>query len=438
MKKFYVVAIVLMLMMAGGMAGAADTFFFEGEGYLIPSEKSAEPFAAQADLRDTRAGGTVTVNAVSEQFPNIGMFVTVLDSSGNPVTGLTASDFAASEQSDKETSATAQTLTCFEEVSGGNGISFSLIFDLSTSMDNENRLTDSKNAAIEFLSTAQNNDRASLVTFSGCDEGGIIVPVNNVRNDADGDGTPDINTAISGLTTISLTALYDGIGNGIDSIMAEPFPKGVIVFTDGNTNTDCHYTINSVIQKATAASIPVYTIGLAVKAGSTLETSLKQIADETGAYYTPAPTAADMAAIYSAIAQNIRNQYRLCYTTHNPAQDGTTRTVTVVADGDTGTDTYVVGTGPSANRPPAIVHTPVTAADENQPVTITAQVTDPDAGDSVARATLFYRPRGADPDAAYTEAEMTSVGGDNWQAVIPGAQVTPGCAGILYLRMGYP
>ena len=66
------------------------------------------------------------------------------------------------------------------------------------------------------------------------------------------------------------------------------------------------------MKKAQDAGIPVYTIGLAVDTGSELETNLKLIASETGGYYSPAPTAADMAAIYSAIAQNIRSQYRLC------------------------------------------------------------------------------------------------------------------------------
>ena len=130
-----------------------------------------------------------------------------------------------------------------------------------------------------------------------------------------------------------------------------------------------------------------------------------------------------MAEIYLEIAGAIRAQYRICYTTHNPALDGTTRTVTVIHDSESGSGTYTVGTLPG-NRPPVIDHAPVTRAKPNTPVTIEARITDPDPGDAVEKAALFFRKQADGPDAPFTETPMENlIGGDRYAAVIPASEV---------------
>jgi hypothetical protein len=256
-----------------------------------------------------------------------------------------------------------------------------------------------------------------------------VVPLTTVGTDGDGDGTSDLAAGINGLAPISLTALFDGIGDALDTLEGAPSPKGVIVFTDGQSNADCRLSMGQVIQKAQAASTPVYTIGLALVQGSPAEDQLVQIANETGGAYAAAPTAADMTQIYQDIADTIRSQYRLCYTSHNPAFDGTTRTVTVNADGNSGEGSYDVGMT-AENLPPEVFHAPVTTAMEGQPIAISATATDPDAGDSVVSMTLFYRPQGGDPDGPYEAEPMTPGEGNSWNGQIPGTAVTP--AGLEY------
>lgn len=323
----------------------------DGEGNLPPTEKSQEVYVSTAQ---TRAANTAVVTAVATDFPDVVLYVTVNGANGQPVSGLTRDDFQVFEKSPNEVGAALETLTCFQEEAGASGITFALTFDLSTTMNDDGRLAEAKLAASQFLASTNQKDRASLVTFSGCDEGGVILPVDGVTADRNDSGSPDIQEAIAGLYTLGRTALYDGIADAVESIRDEPFPKGVIVFTDGNSNADCHYSITSVIALARAAGIPVYTIGLSIEPGGNLENRLIQIATETDGTYTLAPKASDMAAIYQDIAQNIRSQYRLCYTSHNPTLDGTTRTVTVTSDGRTGTDTFTVASVPTppVNRSP--------------------------------------------------------------------------------------
>jgi len=407
--------IMICLLAAANMTVAGYGDLYQGETRTVPSLKSQEPLDAGLFRQND---SNLAVSIVSQGFPDIVLHVTVSDSSGNPVGGLTKDDFALAEQSQRETTPVTRSLTCFEESGENTEISFALVFDISGSMERENRLSDAKTAGVDFLSNVQPGDRASLVTFSGCNQGGTAVSISEVNKDSNYNGVTDIVEAIQSLTIIDRTAVYDGIANGLDSISGEPFPKGVIVFTDGDSNDDCHYTISTVIQKAKNLGTPVYTIGLQ----SVFTSQLRILAEETGGYYREAPTFADMGAIYADIAQSIRGQYTLCYTSHNPALDGTERTVTVVAGNSSGSGTYTVAGTPDMG-PTVITHTPVTQRLENQAVSITAQVSDPD--DSITQVTLFFRIPGNDSDTSYTQIAMTNTGADVYAGEIPpGAAIT--------------
>jgi Mg-chelatase subunit ChlD len=428
----YLSGLLCILALATGFAVSpatgTDPVFFEGEGFVVPTEMSRTGLAPGTRLlaADSAGASAIRMTVDASGFPAIEIFATVPDADGEPMTGLSEADFRILEQSALEGAPTERTLTCFEEISAsGEGVRFSLAFDVSQSMNFSDRLIDAKAAAVDFLAGVDPADRGSLVSFSGCGQGGVAVPLSPVGADTDGDGVSDLAAGIDGLAPIGLTALFDGIGDALDTLIDAPFPKGVIVFTDGQSNADCRYTLAGVIDKARAAGIPVHTIGLALDPASPAELQLMEIADRTGATYTPAPTAADMADIYRRIAETIRSQYRLCYTTHNPAFDGAERTVTAMAEGVSGTGFYTPGDAP-ANRPPTIAHAPVSTGFVGQAIEISAEATDPDPDDFIASVTLFHRPgNGADPDA-YVEIPMIPVGGNTWTGTIPGEAVTLG------------
>ncbi len=407
------------------VAGFAQQMFFEGEGYITPTPKSQEEIRTKALTRQATPD-PVDVIVDASQFPDIVLYVTVLGASGEPVTGLTQSDFALMEQSELENLPEAEALTCFEEIQAGPGVSFSFVFDISQSMAERNKIDDSKAAAADFLNNVIPDDRASLVSFSGCNETDVVLPVDSVQRDSDGDGVSNMAEGVDDIsTTDGQTALFDGIGAAINSLDQEPSPRGVIVFTDGNSNADCVYSANDVIQEANLRGMPVYIIGIGVTEGSDTETTLHEIADQTGGLYRSDPTLQDMTEVYEDLSERIANQYILCYTSHNPDYDGTTRNVFVTADGADGTGSYTVG----LNNPPVIVHTPVETAVGNQAVTISADISDPDAGDGISQAVLYYRVVQS-PEAPFMQIPMTIDAGSTYSAVIPANQVT--AAGVEY------
>ena len=401
---------------------SAQSIFYGSEGFLVPSENSRSAFDPRLSLSATRQGEADRIEVVPDAsgFPDIVVTTTILDANGNPVSGLGPDDVILTEQSENEDAPVTETLTCFEEIRTETRVNFALAIDVSYSMSENNKLTEAKAAAKVFLDVAGADDQGAVVSFAGCKQVETVFSLAPITQDADSDGTPDIRERIDELTALGSTAVYDGIGQAVAALAGAASPKGIVALSDGMTNNDCTDTINSVIEKARAAGVPVYTIGLAIPADSAMAKNLETIAEETGGYFSLAPTPQDLAAIYLEIAGAIRARYRICYTTHNPALDGTTRTVTVSHKSESGSGTYTVG-GLPGNRPPVIEHDPVTLAKPNTPVTIEARITDPDPGDAIRKASLFFSKQA---DAPFTEITMeTLIGGDRYTAVIPASEV---------------
>lgn len=395
-----------------GYASACENAACDNADFTSPTAKSLEPFNPSLfqkfSGKSPRSGGnTIAVNPLANSFPEkIVLYVTALDGRGNSLTGLKQSDFTVAEQSENEAAPTTETITDFtKDTAGGDRISFSLVFDLSGSMEGES-LADAKEAANNFLLNANPLDRVALVTFSSGGSEKIVNPSDFVYIDADGDGAYDIIEAINRLDAGGRTAVYDGTAKGIEALTQEPQPKAVIVFTDGDTFADMSYTINSVIAKANNEGVPLYTIGLNIDPDN-----LKDMANATGGLYKYAPTAQDMADIYNDIAQSIRSQYQITYASHNPAFDGTTRTVTVDYKGTIGTGIYVVNSKPSLSLDAAVADLSNRSQDKGIALTISGTITDLDAhspGQSLA-GSLFYK-HITDANFSQTPLTLTDLG----------------------------
>ncbi|MCK4579942.1 MAG: VWA domain-containing protein, partial [Dehalococcoidia bacterium] len=339
------------------------------------------------------------------KFPIVELYALVTDQDGNTIPGLSASNFRATEQSNLESQPTTETISVASVTTTGN-IAVALAIDRSSSMSGS-EIEDAKTAANIFVDNMATLDRAAIISFSSS------VTVNQTF-------TSDkslLHDAVNSLSAGGMTALYDAIYEAIEEVTGEFGVKVVIVLTDG-INTAGSSSPQEAINLAKNKGVPVYTIGLG---SSVNESILQTIANETGGYYTFAPTAADLQQIYDDIAQAIRDQYLVTYRTHNPNYDGTTRTVevtvTVGANSDSDTATYTVTEPPEINLTQDTLNLIAQAQYAAQTLTIGAIITDDVA---VTQAKLFYRTSGSGD--IYKEVSMTS-SSDLYTADIPGSDV---------------
>jgi VWFA-related protein len=344
------------------------------------------------------------------QFPAIKVRLRILDDQGNPVQGLTKQNFTVSEE--HPTQGTAA-ITTFQVTPVGEGyIAACLTMDSSGSMSEE--MAAAKSSAKTFINdNFRANDRGAVIDFD--DTARMIQPFTS--------NLALLNSAIDSLSSGGMTALFDAIALGVEAAAQEVNIPVVMPFTDGQENDSSLYpTLTSLLGHIVPFGIPVYTIGL----GSSVdEPVLQQIASDTGGQYYHAPTAAELTAIYEAIAGSVEQEYLMAFNSPHPAIDGTQRTLYFTVTTPSGTCStsavYQVSSPILITRTPATVNLSNSSQEPGQPLTLSAEVT---GGTGISSVQLFYRKSGT---AVFTSYPMQAMGGGIYQYEIAGPNVeTPG------------
>lgn len=263
----------------------------------------------------------LTLNQIDPgQFPVIQSYVTVTDPTGNPIIGLNAGNFDVLENNVRQSPITVTPV-------GGSSapVAVALVLDRSGSMAGQ-PIVDAQNAALAFIGNISTSDRAAVISFA-----------DNVRLDCGFTSTKStLNTAINGISATGATSLYDAIAEAVNQTNTQSGRKAIIALTDGEDN-DSSIDLNGCISRARAAGLPVFTIGL----GTVDAQVLQQIANDTGGRYFYAPNSSDLLRIYQLISQQLQNQYKITYTTSNPAFDCTMRDVKITATYQASSDSEV-------------------------------------------------------------------------------------------------
>jgi VWFA-related protein len=294
----------------------------DSANFAVSTADSTNPAADSTNPAVTAQGLDVTVTQInSRNFPDVQAYVSVQGPAGSAVSGLTASDFTVTEDG------TVERLTSVQQLnSTGTPISTVLVIDRSGSMDGS-KMTDAKVAATEFVSNYGPGDEGEIVSFAYS----ARIDERWTRN------TTDLTEAIGQIYSNGGTALYDATYLGVEEADTRSGRSAVIVLTDGQNSDGIYRTPDAAIALAQERGISIYTIGL----GSNVEDDqLERMSNETGGEYYFAPSSENLTEIYNSIRQQITSEYLLTYSTHNPAADGTNRTVSVtVTDGtNSGTD----------------------------------------------------------------------------------------------------
>lgn len=111
------------------------------------------------------------------------------------------------------------------------------------------------------------------------------------------------------------TRLYDAIGASIDSLEGVEGRKVVLVFTDGE-DTQHQIGWRDVLEKARAAEVMIYTIGLESdyfnglrQVRSKPDGRLKTFAEETGGGYFELKDSDELGPTFTRVAQELHSQY---------------------------------------------------------------------------------------------------------------------------------
>ena len=110
---------------------------------------------------------------------------------------------------------------------------------------------------------------------------------------------------------------YDALHAAFRKLRGIEGRKAIVLLTDGD-DTSSQFSYNRVLEEAKAQSVILYGIGL----GDVKKSVLKEFSDTTGGRAFFVAKASQLAEVYRKIAEELRRQYYLSYSTNNTKWDG--------------------------------------------------------------------------------------------------------------------
>ena len=231
------------------------------------------------------------------------VYLSVVDSAGNPIKDLAVENFTVSEDSQQVEIESV-------ELVSDEPINLVLVLDISGTMSGPG-ITAAKEAASNFIAGLAEKDRVAVITFN--DEITTII-----------DYTTDHQAARDQIAMVDAkrnagTCLYDAAYQAVQ--MSASLPSGrraVVLLTDGvdekaDRSICSTHTQDDVIDLASADStrVPVFALGLGHKID---EKNLDRQASMTGGRYLHTPENSQLGAMFNRLAELLRSQYILRYT----------------------------------------------------------------------------------------------------------------------------
>ena len=237
-------------------------------------------------------------------------FITVTDSNGDPVPGLTAANFTVTLDGQPVIIQPADlTLPPSQDPNQKVSVIFAMDFSFSVTTVARAALED---AVIAFIDAMNDGDFAAIVKFNGTLGASVVQPFVAIDHGAN---SAALETVVMADYPGSGTNIYDALLLAIEHFVTPPSPlppgpKAVILVSDGEQTTSAA-TQSGVIALANDNSIPLFTVGVGSFSGPRSLEILTRLADETGGSFLPAPTDADIAASYAQLSQLLNNEYLL-------------------------------------------------------------------------------------------------------------------------------
>src|SRR3954471_7827712 len=221
----------------------------------------------------------------------VSIFATVTDAQKRLVSDLTQDDFSVFDNEKP------QTLVYFDN--SIHPINVVVMLDTSGSMTLTIDLL--KQAAEQFLLRLLPDDKGRVGAF-------------NDKIQFNARWSSDRDQMISDAKNLDYgngTRLWDAAAASLDELKNIDGRKVILLFTDGD-DTESKTRLGTVMDRARAEEVMIYTIGLESKfLGTTTkpDSGLRKLAEETGGGYFELKRATDLAPTFSKVAQELHSQY---------------------------------------------------------------------------------------------------------------------------------
>ena len=180
-----------------------------------------------------------------------------------------------------------------------------------------------KNAVKKFLSALGPKDQVTLAAFN-----------DNMFTLTKRDTSVAQRTrAVDRLTAWGGTALYDVIIRGVQQLAKQPGRRVLVVFSDGDDRTS-HSTIRAVEEavRANDATLFMVALGRGVREAQ-LKSGIERLVDMSGGRVLFVERSDQLEAPFSAILEELSNQYIVGYESTNPKRNGLWREVKIEVPG---------------------------------------------------------------------------------------------------------
>ncbi len=166
----------------------------------------------------------------------------------------------------------------------------------------------------------QQHDKAFVMSFAD-----VPLVLQEFTDDVD-----RLSTSLELITPGRYTRLYDSIIAATDSFEGHTGRRALVVLTDGH-DANSIADLSDAIRAAQRAEVAIYPVGVGIGARYFFERwVLQEMAAATGGRVSHLSTLGDPGKVYDAIADDLRQQYRLTYEPRTAGGSGEWRSVEVL------------------------------------------------------------------------------------------------------------
>jgi Ca-activated chloride channel family protein len=237
-----------------------------------------------------------------ERVNRVILWVTVTDKKGQLITELNRDAFSVLEDGKPQ-----RIIDFYPE---DRPITLAILIDTSGSM--RGKMDQVHAAAGSFIDTLRPDDTALVIDFDD-----KVFLIQDLTNDHD-----ELKTAITSTEPLGSTSVYDALHASYRKIGKIKGRKAIVLLSDGD-DTSSQFGFNRVLEEAKGNDTIIYSIGLGGgPAGGPRKNVLKEFSETTGGRAFFVSKAAQLAEVYQQIADELRKQYYLTYSTDNETWDG--------------------------------------------------------------------------------------------------------------------